>query len=86
MGETEACLNLDGKTHMDNDRFVKWAIESEKRPGDDSSTEVWTKSRTDVCEGMDDNILKTSDAVTGSSSCIVGWWQMGYGGEGREEI
>jgi len=62
MGETEACLNLDGKTPLENDRFASWAIRSE----------VGTKSRTDVLEGMDDNILKTSDVVTGLRSCIEG--------------
>jgi len=72
MGETEACLNLDGKTSLENDRFARWAIRSEKRAWHDLSTEVGTKSRTDVFEGMDDKILKTSGAVTGSRSCIVG--------------
>jgi len=72
MGETEACLNLDGKTPLENDRFARWAIRSEKRAGHDLRTEVGTKSRTDVLEGMDDKIMKTSDAVTGSRSCIVG--------------
>jgi len=72
MGETEACLNLDEKTSLENDRFARWAIRSEKRAGHDLSTEVRTQSRKNVLEGMDDKILKTSDAVTGSSSCIVG--------------
>jgi len=72
MGETEICLNLDGKTPLGNDRFARWAIRSEKKAGHDLSTEVGTKSRTDVLEGMDDKIVKTSDAVTGSRSCIVG--------------
>jgi len=72
MGETEACWNLDGKTPLENDRFTRWAIRSRKRAGHDLSTEVGIKSRTDVLEGMDDKILKTSDAVTGLRSCIVG--------------
>jgi len=77
MGETEAFLNLEGKTPLENDRFARWAIRSKKRAGHDLSTEVGTKSRTDVLEGMDDmqmddTILKSSDAVTGSRSCIVG--------------
>jgi len=71
MGETEACLNLDGKTPLEKDRFARLAISSEKRAGHDLSTEVGTKSRTDVFEGMDDSILMTSDEVTGSRSCIV---------------
>jgi len=51
------------------------------------STNVGTKSRTDVFEGIDDSFLMTSDAVTGSRSCIVGWRQMGSsGGEGRAAI
>jgi len=57
---------------LENDRFTRWAIRSEKRAGHDLSTEVGRKSRTDVLEGMDDKILKTSDAVTGSRSCVVG--------------
>jgi len=65
-------LELDGKTFLENDRFARWAIRSEKRVGHDLSTEVETKSRTDVLEEMDDKILKTSDAVTGSRNCIVG--------------
>jgi len=51
MGETEACLNLDEKTSLENDRFARWAIRSEKRGGHDLSTEVGTKSRTDVLDG-----------------------------------
>jgi len=60
------------KTTGSQDGFTRWAIRSEKRAGHDLSKEVGTKSRTDVLEGMDDKILKTSDTVTGSSSCIVG--------------
>jgi len=33
------------------DRFAKWAIRSQKRAWHDLSTEVGTKSRTDVLEG-----------------------------------
>jgi len=73
MGETEACLNLDENTPLESDRFARWAIRSEKRVGDDLNTEVGTKSRTDVFEGMEDKIVKTSDAATCSRSCIVGW-------------
>ena len=69
----------------EKERFARWAIRSEKTAGNDLTTEVGTKSRTDVFEGMDDNILKTSDAVTGSRNCTVGWWQMGSGGDGRRE-
>ena len=72
MGEMEACLNFDGKTPLEKERLARWAIRSEKRAGHDLTTEVGMKSRTDVFEGMDDNILQTSDAVTGSRSCIVG--------------
>jgi len=42
MGETEECLNLDGKTPLENDRFARWAIRSKKRAGHDLSTEVGT--------------------------------------------
>jgi len=45
MGETEACLNLDGKTPLENDRFARWAIRSEKRAGHDLSTEDKFKDR-----------------------------------------
>jgi len=87
MGETEACLNLGGKTSLENDRITRWAIISDKRAEHDLSTELGKKSRTYVFEGMDDNMLKTSDAVTGTRSCIVGWWQTGSGGgEGTEAI
>ncbi len=47
-------------------------MSSEKRREQDLSTEVGTKSRTDVLAGMDDRILKTSAVVTGSSNCKVG--------------
>ena len=66
-------MNFDGKTPLEKERFARWAIRSEKRAVHDLTTKVGTKSRTDVFEGMDDNILKTSDAVTGSRSCMVGW-------------
>jgi len=64
-------LEFGWKDPLEYDKFARWAITSEKRAGQDLSTEVGTKSRTDVCERID-NILKTSDAMTGSMSCILG--------------
>jgi len=63
---------FDGKNPLENDRFARWAIRSEKRTVYDLSIkEVETKSC--VFEGMDDNMLETSDAMTGARSCTEGW-------------
>ena len=48
-------MNFARKTPLEKERFARWAIRLEKRAGHDLTTEVGTKSRTDVFEGMDNN-------------------------------
>ena len=59
-------------------------MSSEKRGEQDLSTEVGTKSRTDVLAGMDDRILKTCDVVTGWSSLQSGVMTDGVGWRWRK--
>jgi len=50
----------------------KIAIILEKRTERNLITEIREKIKEDVFAGTDDNILKTSDAATVTSSCILG--------------